>query len=147
MNPPVAHNPADRRISSASLHLTATLLGFAGTALVIVQAVVWIKHSHVSNAALVLTACTPLIAALVLAMVPRRVPEGDVRRYYSVMAAMVWITLLLPVLLTVLAMVLIGVSGSFADYFGLALLVAFNAGRNLRDWLRVMCLQHVGNPK
>lgn len=122
---------------AASVQLAATLLGFAGTALIIVQAVVWVKHSHASVASLVLTGCTPLIAALVFAVVPGRAPESDSVRHYSSRAPMLWITLGLPVMLTALAMILIGISGSFADYFGLALLVAANAGRNLRDWLRV----------
>lgn len=133
-------------ISAVIVQLAATLLGFAGTALVIVQAAVWVKHSHASVAALALTACTPLIAALVFAAVPRRAPEGDSVRRYSPRAFMLWITLGLPVVLTALAMVLIGISGSFADYFGLALLVAANAGRNLRDWLRARRLEKAGAP-
>lgn len=139
-------DPESRGISTAAVQLIATLLGFAGTALVIVQAAVWVKHSHASVAALVLTACTPLIAALVFAAVPRRAPESDSVRHYSPRAFMLWITLGLPVVLTALAMVLIGISGSFADYFGLALVVAVNAGRNLRDWLRTLWLHKPGHP-
>ena len=142
---PATQPPAGRRISAGYLQFAATLLGLAGTALVIVQAAVWVKHSHAGVAALVLTACTPLISALVFAAVPRRAPQSDPLRYYSAAAPMVWITLVLPVLLTALAMILIGVTGSFADYFGLALLVAVNAGRNLRDWLRVLWMRHAGN--
>ena len=138
--------PGHRRISAGYLQFAATLLGLAGTTLVIMQAAVWLKHSHAGAAALVLTACTPLIAALVFAAVPRRTPEKDPLRYYPVAAPMVWITLVLPVLLTALAMILIGVTGSFADYFGLALLVAVNAGRNLRDWLRILWMRLSGNP-
>lgn len=135
---------AGLRLSACNLQLIAVLLGFAGTALVIVQAAVWVKHSHASVAALVLTACTPLIAALVFAAVPRRAPETDAVRYYSATSVMLWITLLLPVVLTALAMILVGSSGSFADYFGLALLVAVNAGRNLRDWLHALWLRRSG---
>ena len=145
MNTPATQPGAGRRISAGYLQFAATLLGLGGTALVIVQAAVWVKHSHASVAALVLTACTPLIAALVFAAVPRRAPESDPLEYYSTAAPMVWITLILPVLLTALAMILIGVTGSFADYFGLALLVAVNAGRNLRDGLRVLWMRHAGN--
>ncbi|MGH8313237.1 MAG: hypothetical protein ACRER9_08140, partial [Gammaproteobacteria bacterium] len=71
-------------------------------------------------------------------------PESDSVRHYSSRAPRLWITLGLPVVLTALAMVLIGVSGSFADYFGLALLVAANAGRNLRDWRRARWLKKAG---
>lgn len=145
MTTPATEDPAGLRISAGYLHFAATLLGFVGTALVIVQAAVWVEHSHASIAALLLTACTPLISALVFAAVPRNAPESAVLRYYPLSAPMAWITLILPVMLTVLAMVLVGVSGSFADYFGLALLVAVNAGRNLRDWLRVLWLRHTGN--
>lgn len=133
-----------RDFPAAAVQLAATLLGFAGTALIIMQAAVWLKHSHTSIAALILTACTPLIAALVFAAVPRRTPESDSVRHYSSRAPRLWITLGLPVVLTALAMVLIGVSGSFADYFGLALLVAANAGRNLRDWRRARWLKKAG---
>ncbi|MBU6422370.1 MAG: hypothetical protein KGL98_09635 [Gammaproteobacteria bacterium] len=144
MTPVPVKNPAGLQVSAVQLQFAATTLGLAGTALVIVQAAVWVKHSHASVAALVLTACTPLIAALVFAAVPRRAPESDAVRYYSPRAAMLWITLLLPVALTALAMTLIGTSGSFADYFGLALLVAVNAGRNLRDGLRALWLRKAG---
>ena len=135
-----------RGIPVTAVQLAATLLGFAGTALVIVQAAVWVKQSHASVAALALTACTPLIAALVFAAVPSRTPEsGGNVRHYSPRAFMLWITLSLPVALTALALVLIGISGSFADYFGLALLVAVNAGRNLRDWLHALWLDKPGH--
>ena len=60
------------------------------------------------------------------------------------MPAFVWITLALPVLLTALALVLIGLSGSFANFFGVALLVAANAGRNLRDLWRALRLRAGG---
>lgn len=144
MTPAQVENPARLQISAVQLQLAATTLGLVGTALVIVQAAVWVKHSHTSIAALILTACTPLIAALVFAAVPRRTPESDAARFYLPRAAMLWITLLLPVALTALAMILVGTSGSFADYFGLALLVAVNAGRNLRDWWRALWLRKAG---
>lgn len=125
------------QISSVNLQLAATLLGLAGTALVISQATLWVPHSHASIAALILTGCAPLIAAPVFAAVPRHAPESTASGY-PLSAPLVWITLGLPVLLTALAMTLIGTSGSFADYFGLALLVAVNAGRNLRDVVRAL---------
>lgn len=127
-------------ISAVKLQLAAALLGLAGTALVIAQAVVWVPHSHASIAALILTGCAPLIAALVFAAVPRRA-SASTAAGYPLSAPLVWITLGLPVLLTVLAMTLIGTSGSFADYFGLALLVAVNAGRNLRDLLHALWMR------
>lgn len=122
-------------ISALALQLAATLLGLIGTALVIVQASVWVPHSHASIAALIVTACVPLLAAGAFAVVPRRAEESNALRY-PLTAPFVWLTLALPVALTVLALILVGVSGSFAHYFGLALLVAANAGRNLRDLVR-----------
>ena len=144
MTPAPAETSARLQVSAVQLQLAAAVLGLAGTALVIVQAAVWVKHSHASIAALILTACTPLIAALVFVAVPRHAPENDAVRYYSPRTAMLWITLLLPVALTALAMILVGTSGSFADYFGLALLVAVNAGRTLRDWWRALWLRKAG---
>lgn len=131
------------QISTVGLQSVATLLGLAGTVLVIVQSLFWVAHSHAGIAALILTGCTPLIAALVFAAVPRRATESTAIGY-RLSAPLVWITLILPVLLTVLTMLLIGISGSFADYFGLALLVAVNAGRNLRDLVRALWLSISG---
>ncbi|MGH8278770.1 MAG: hypothetical protein ACRETQ_04280 [Gammaproteobacteria bacterium] len=134
--------PADKTkagISTVTLQLAATVLGLIGTALVIVQAGVWVAHSGASIAALIATACVPLIAAGAFAVVPRRADESTAL-HYPLSALFVWITLLLPVALTALALILVGVSGSFAHYFGLALLVAANAGRNLRDLVRAIRL-------
>lgn len=130
-------------ISTVALQFTATLLGLIGTALIIVQAAVWVPHSHASIAALILFACVPLIAAGAFAVMPRHSQESTALRY-PLRAAFVWITLALPVLLTALALVLIGLSGSFANFFGVALLVAANAGRNLRDLVHAMRLRSGG---
>lgn len=133
-------NPAAPRMSTVILHLLSALLGLAGTALVIAQALFWIPRGHVHMGVLVFTACVPLIAAGVFAIVPRRAPEDDARNY-PLRAPMVWVNLALPVLLTVLTMIVIGASGSFDNFFGLALLLAANAGRNLRDWARTLLLR------
>jgi len=131
---------ARRRISAVTLQLVATLLGLMGTALVIVQALFWIPSRHANLAVLILTAFVPLIAAVVFALVPRRVEEDNAQGY-SVRAPMVWITLGLPVLLTILVMALIGIGGNFDNFAGLALLLAANSGRNLRDWVRALLLR------
>lgn len=130
-------------ISTVALQSAATLLGFIGTALIIVQAVVWVPHSHASIAALILFACVPLIAAGAFAVMPRHSQESTALRY-PLRAPFVWITLALPVALTALALVLIGLSGSFANFFGVALLVAANTGRNLRDLLHALRLHSGG---
>lgn len=131
---------ARRCISAVTLQLVATLLGLMGTALVIVQALFWIPSRHANLAVLILTAFVPLIAAVVFALVPHRV-EADNAQGYSMRAPMVWITLGLPVLLTILVMALIGIGGNFDNFAGLALLLAANSGRNLRDWVRALLLR------
>lgn len=131
---------ARRCISAVTLQLVATLLGLMGTALVIVQALFWIPSHHANLAVLILTAFVPLIAAVVFALVPRRVEEDNAQGY-SVRAPMVRITLGLPVLLTILVMALVGAGGNFDNFAGLALLLAANSGRNLRDWVRALLLR------
>ncbi len=131
---------ARRCVSAVTLQLVATLLGLMGTALVIVQALFWIPSRHANLAVLILMAFVPLIAAVVFALVPRRVEEDNAQGY-SVRAPMVWITLGLPVLLTILVMALIGAGGNFDNFAGLALLLAANSGRNLRDWVRALLLR------
>ncbi len=131
---------ARRCVSAVTLQLVATLLGLMGTALVIVQALFWIPSRHANLAVLILMAFVPLIAAVVFALVPRRVEEDNAQGY-SVRAPMVWITLGLPVLLTILVMALIGAGGNFDNFAGLALLLEANSGRNLRDWVRALLLR------
>jgi hypothetical protein len=129
------------RISESSLQLVATLLGLAGTALVIVQAWFWIPASHANRAALILTASVPAIAAIFFALVPRRVEQHTVQSR-ALSAPMAWITVGLPLLLTILLMVLIGMSGNFNNFAGIALLLAVNAGRNLSDLVRSLSLRN-----
>jgi len=128
------------RISEVTLQLVATLLGLAGTALVIMQALFWIPSGHANLAVLILTAFAPLIAAIVFALVPRRFEEDNAQGY-PLRAAMVWITSGLPVLLTILVMVLIGTSRNFDNFAGLAMLLAANTGRNLRDLVHNLLLR------
>lgn len=129
-------------ISTLALQLASTLLGLAGTALVIVQAMFWIPRSHANVAVLILIACVPLIAAVAFTVVPRHAPESDALQY-AWSAPMVWISLALPVALSILTLSLIGANGDFNSVAGLAVLLAANAGRNLRDMVRVILL-HVG---
>lgn len=133
---------AHRRISEASLQLTATLLGLVGTALVIVQALFWIPSSHANRAVLIITAFVPAIAAIFFALAPRRV-EQHTAQSYALLAPMVWIAIGLPLLLTILVMALIGMSGNFNNFAGLALLLAANTGRNLRDFVHNLLLRSI----
>ncbi|MGH8283310.1 MAG: hypothetical protein ACRESE_05635 [Gammaproteobacteria bacterium] len=132
-----------RRISAVTLQLVASLLGLIGTALVIAQAMFWIS-GRTNVAVLILTAFVPLIAAIVFAVVPRRATEAN-SRDYPLRAPMAWVNLALPILLTLLAMILTGISGSFENFVGFALLLAANAGRNLRDFVRILLLRAPGS--
>jgi len=129
-------------ISEIRLQLVATLLGFTGTALVIVQALFWIPSGHANLTVLIFTAFVPVIAAIFFALAPRRVEQRAVQGN-ALLAPMVWITVGLPLLLTILVMALIGISGNFNNFAGLALLLAANAGRNLRDFVRSLLLRNI----
>ncbi len=136
---PEVPSATNMHISEISLQLVATLLGLAGTALVIMQAWFWMPSGQANRAVLIFTACVPVIAASFFALAPRRV-EQHTAQNYRLLAPMVWIAIGLPSLLTILVMVLTGMSGSFNDFAGLALLLAANAGRNLRDFVRSLRL-------
>lgn len=116
------------------------LLGLAGTMLVLVQALFWIPKGHANHAVLILTACVPLIAAAVFALRPHRFEEEPVLTHH-LLAPMTLITLGLPVLFTILAMMLIGIGGNFDNFAGLAMLLAANTGRNLHAWVRSLLLR------
>lgn len=126
---------AARRLSATALQFAAALLGLAGTGLVILQALFWIAPGHANHAVLWLCAFVPLIAFVVFMVVPRRGSEPSAS-HYPLGAATVWVNLALPVVLTLLCLLLVGVSGSFDSFAGFGLLVGVNAGRNLREWLR-----------
>ncbi|MGH8307785.1 MAG: hypothetical protein ACRER0_05865, partial [Gammaproteobacteria bacterium] len=99
---------------------------------------------HANLAALILTAFVPLVAAIVFTVVPHRATEDNAGNYL-LRAPMAWINLALPVLFTFLAMILIGISGSFDNFVGFALLLAANTGRNLRDFVRALLLRAAGS--
>jgi hypothetical protein len=129
------------RISTVVLQLVASLLGLTGTALAILQALFWIPTGRANPSVLILIAFVPLIAAVVFALVPRRFAQDDAR-VYQLLSPMVCITLGLPLLLTVLVLLLIGINGNFDNFTGFVLLLAANTGRNLRDLARSL-LRHV----
>lgn len=130
------------RVSEVSLQLVASLLGLAGTALVIVQTLFWIPSGDANLPVLIFTAFVPVIAAIFFALAPHRV-EQHTAQSYALQALMVWITIGLPLLLTILVMVLIGMSGNFNSFAGLALLLAANTGRNLCDFARSLLLRGI----
>lgn len=137
MAAPVAPPP---RIRIVTVHLSALLLGLAGTALTLVQGRYWLAQAA-DERLLILTACVPLLAAIAFAIGPRHTVE-DNSAFRPLHSWIVWGNLLAPVGLTLLALILVGVSGHFADFASFAMLVAANAGRNLRDLIHH--LRHAG---
>lgn len=130
--------PAHIRV--ATVHLIALLLGLAGTALTLVQARYWLAlHTH--SKLLWLIACVPLVAAIAFAIGPRHTAE-DRSAYRPLRSAMVLGNLLAPIGMTLLTLLLVGASGRFDHFAGFAILVAANAGRNLRD-----LVVHLRHPK
>ena len=131
------------RIPTTTLRLWATLSGLVGTALVIMQALLWTTPSHANHAVLILTALVPFIAAVVFALAPRHVMQ-DSAQSHPLHSPIVWVNLTLPLLLTLLTMILVAVSGSFDNFAGFALLLAANAGRNLRDFVQALLMPASG---
>lgn len=132
--------PAIKRITAGRLYLAATLLGVAGTALAILQALFWISPGHANHGVLILTACVPVLAAMVFAVAPRHTAEDDAPDF-ALTEPRAFINLALPVTITLLTLALVGMSGSFDDFAGFALLLAANAGRNLRDLGRALSMR------
>lgn len=122
-----------REMRVVTVHLLALLLGLAGTALTLVQARYWLtRETH--GILIWLIACVPLIAAVVFAIGPRHVTK-DRSPLRPIRSAMVLGNLSAPVVLTLLTLGLVAASGRFDHFAGFAILVAANAGRNLRDLL------------
>lgn len=123
------------QIRIVTVHLIALLLGLAGTALTLLQGRYWLAQPA-DTRVLILLAFVPLIAAIAFAVAPRHVQE-DRSRFRPVRSWVVCGNLLAPVILTALALVLAAFSGRFENVAGFAMLVAANAGRNLRDLVDV----------
>ncbi len=113
------------------------LLGLMGTALVILQAYLWIPRANANSAVLILLAFVPAIAAVFIALTPRRM-VFDPRKLAQPKTAELWINLGLPVLFTVLVLGLVWISDNFNNFAGFAFLLAANAGRNLRNFIRCL---------
>ncbi len=117
------------------LHGIAALLDLGGLALVLLQAWLLVPSSEADHRVLVLTLCVVPIACVVFFLVPRRAglkAETHAERR----SLMVYATLGVPVLVTLLTLLLVAVSHSFDSFAGFAMLLAADAGRNLCEWLR-----------
>lgn len=127
-------NTALRLLSSVRLHASAVLLDLAGLAALMLQALYWIPPLQADRRILVLVACAPLISLVVFALVPRRTMLGSdtsaERR-----AIVVYGNLGFPVAFTLLTGLLVAWNASFDSFAGFALLLAADAGRNMREAL------------
>lgn len=124
-----------RIIALRHLHALAAALDFLGLALVLLQARFLVPAAQADRRILVLTACVVPIALVVFLLVPRRVSfqaETTVPRR----SLMVVATLAVPVIVTLLTLLAVGLSGSFDSFAGFALVLAADTGRNLCEWLR-----------
>lgn len=119
------------QIRIVTVQLVAFSLGLVGTALTLLQGRYWLAQAA-DNRVLILTACVPLLAAIAFAIAPRHAAEDD-SKFRPLRSWTVWGNLLAPVGLTALTLIAVAASGSFQDFAGFAMLLAANAGRNLRD--------------
>jgi hypothetical protein len=120
----------------ARLHARAAALDLAGLALVLLQARFLVPAAEADRRVLLLVMAVVPIALLVFAVMPRRVQflaETAVPRR----SLMVYATLGVPVLVTVLTLALVAASGSFDSFAGFSLLLAADAGRNAWEVLRL----------
>jgi hypothetical protein len=122
-------------IRLSRLHGIAALLDLCGFTLVLLQAWFLVPPAEADHRVLVLTLCVVPIACLVFFLVPRRAglkAETHAERR----SLMVYATLGVPVLVSILTLLLVALSHSFDSFAGFALLLAADTGRNLCEWLR-----------
>lgn len=130
--------PASEIVSTAKLHALAAALDLIGLGLVVLQAILWVPAGAVDARSLLLTLAAVPVACVVFAVMPRRsgfLPESNVERR----SLLVYATLGVPVLVTLLMLLLVWLNQSFDNFAGFALLLAADSGRNL--WESVsLCL-------
>lgn len=128
--------PVNEAFSTAKLHALAAALDLVGLALVSLEALFWVPAEAADRRVLLLTAAVVPVALVVFAVMPRRsgfLPEREVARR----SLMVYASLGVPVLVSLLTLLLVGMSRSFDSFAGFALLLAADGGRNLWESLRL----------
>ena len=118
------------------LHARAAALDLAGLALVMVQALVFVPAAQADRRILLMVLAVVPVAFLLFAVMPRRVQflaETAVPRR----SLMVYASLAVPALVTLLALLLVGVNDSYDSFAGFSLVLSADAGRNLWEWLSV----------
>lgn len=129
-----ASTSAGQSLSTMRLHALAAILDLAGLALVCLEALFWVPAGAADRRVLLLTVAVVPVALVVFAAMPRRsgfLPEREVARR----SLMVYASLGVPLLVTLLTLLLVGVNRSFDDFAGFALLLAADGGRNLWESL------------
>jgi len=127
-------NASTGTLASMRLHGYAAALDLAGLALVLLQALYWVPLQQADRRILMLILAVVPLALLVFAVMPRQVqfrPETELPRR----SIMVYATLGVPLLVTLLTLSLVGANDSFDSFAGFALLLAADGGRNLWECL------------
>lgn len=130
----IASTPAGENFSTVKLHALAAALDLAGLALVCLEALFWVPAGAADRRVLLLAVVVVPVALVVFAAMPRRsgfLPEREVARR----SLMVYASLGVPLLVTLLTLLLVGVNRSFDSFAGFALLLAADGGRNLWESL------------
>jgi len=126
--------PTGESLSTMKLHALAAALDLVGLALVSLEALFWVPAGAADRRVLLLTVAVVPVALVVFTAMPRRsgfLPEREVERR----SLMVYASLGVPVLVTLLTLLLVGVNRSFDSFAGFALLLAADGGRNLWESL------------
>ena len=121
-------------LASARLHGYAAALDLAGLSLLLLEALYLVPEPQADRRILVLIIAVVPLALLVFAVMPRQVqfrPETEVPRR----SLLVYATLGLPLLVTLLTLTLVRLNDSFDSFAGFALLLAADGGRNLWECL------------
>jgi threonine/homoserine efflux transporter RhtA len=126
-------SPASIRLSR--LHGIAALLDLAGLVLVMLQAWFLVPPAEADHRVLLLTLSVVPIALVVFFLVPRRAGL-KAETHAPRRSLLVYASLGLPPLATVLTLLLVAAAHSFDSFAGFALVIAADAGRNLCEWLR-----------
>jgi len=122
-------------IRLSRLHGMAALLDLAGLMLVLLQAWFLVPPAEADRRVLLLTLGVVPIALLVFFLVPRRAGL-KAETHAPRRSLLVYATLGLPLVATVLTLLLVAAGRSFDSFAGFALVIAADAGRNLCEWMR-----------
>lgn len=127
------------QVPALHLYALAFLLDALGLALLLLQARYGLSGPPANRGVLLLTLCVPFITLLVLLVMPARVSLKPETRFPR-RSPVVRLNLALPVGLSILTFLLVGVSGSFDSFAGFPVFLGLVAGYHLREGLRQLWL-------